>query len=156
MSLSTRTYLTPHLIIEGAAKACDFYKEAFGAEELARMPGPDGRLMHAHMKFGDSDLYLADSFPEYGTSPGPLTLGNSPVVIHLETPNVDRAFERAASAGCKVTMPLADMFWGDRYGKLVDPFGHHWSLSSRIENLTVEEMKKRGDEAFANMGPCGE
>jgi PhnB protein len=150
MSLSTRTHLTPHLVVEGAADAMEFYKKAFGAEEICRMPGPDGRLMHAALKIGESELYLCDAFPEYGGSPGPKTLGNSPVTINLETPNVDEAWTKATEAGCTVTMPLDNMFWGDRYGKLVDPFGHHWAMSSRIEDLTFEQMKERGAKAFAS------
>jgi PhnB protein len=153
--LSKRTHVTPHLVVEGAAEAMDFYKKAFGAEEICRMPGPDGRLMHAAMKIGDSELFLCDAFPEYGGSPGPKALGNSPVTLHLEIPNVDEAWEKATAAGCTVAMPLENMFWGDRYGKVVDPFGHHWSLSSRVEELTVEQMKERGDEAFADPAACG-
>jgi PhnB protein len=150
--LSTRVCLTPHLVIEGAADAMEFYKKAFGAEEICRMPGPDGRLMHAGMKIGDSELFLCDSFPEYGGSPGPNKLGNSPVTIHFETPNVDAAWDKAVKAGCTVAMPLDNQFWGDRYGKVVDPFGHHWSLSSRVEELTPDQMMERAGKAFAE--PC--
>jgi PhnB protein len=150
--LSTRTFITPHLVVEGAAEAMEFYKKAFGAEEIARMPGPDGRLMHAAMKFGDSEVFMCDPFPEYGGSPGPNKLGNSPVTIHLETPNVDTSWDRAVKAGCTVAMPLDNQFWGDRYGKLVDPYGHHWSLSSRIEELTPEQMMERSKTAFGEQG----
>ena len=152
--LSTRTFITPHLVIEGAAEAMAFYQKAFGAEEICRMPGPDGRLMHAAMRFGDSEVYLCDSFPEYGGSPGPKTLGNSPVTLHLESPNVDETWAKATAAGCTVAMPLDNMFWGDRYGKVVDPYGHHWSLSSRIEELTFDQMAERGAAAMASP-ECG-
>jgi uncharacterized glyoxalase superfamily protein PhnB len=146
--------LTPHLVIKGASEAIEFYKQAFGAEELSRMPfpGPNGqvRVGHAELKIGDSHLFLADEFPDYG-SVGPN--GTSPVTIHLYVTDADSAFARAVEAGAKVAMPLADMFWGDRYGKLVDPFGHHWSLAEHIEDVTPEQMKERMAAAFAKQ-PC--
>ncbi len=136
--------ITPHLVIKGAAEAIDFYKRAFGAEELSRMPfpAPDGstRLGHAELRIGDSKLMLADEFPEYG-SVGPD--GNSAVTIHLNVTDADAAFARATEAGATVTMPLADMFWGDRYGKVVDPFGHHWSIAEHLEDLSPEQMMER-------------
>jgi uncharacterized glyoxalase superfamily protein PhnB len=136
--------LTPHLIIKGAAEAIEFYKRAFGAKELSRMPfaGQDGqvKLGHAALLIGDSRLFLADEFPEYGgVGPGP----TSPVTLHLYVTDVDAAFARAVEAGAKVTMPLDNMFWGDRYGKLVDPFGHHWSIAEHLEDLTPEQMQER-------------
>jgi uncharacterized glyoxalase superfamily protein PhnB len=136
--------ITPHLVIKGAAEAIEFYKRAFGAEEIGRMPmpGPDGQVKigHAELRIGNSFLFLADEFPEYGST-GPN--GHSPVSLHLYVTDVDTAFQRAVDAGATVTMPLADMFWGDRYGKLVDPFGHNWSLATHIEDVTPEEMKER-------------
>jgi uncharacterized glyoxalase superfamily protein PhnB len=136
--------LTPHLIIKGAGDAIEFYKRAFGAKELSRMPmpGPDGQVKvgHAALQFGDSKLFLADEFPEYGGfGPG----ASSPVTMHLYVTDVDAAFARAVDAGAKVTAPLTNMFWGDRYGKLVDPFGHHWSMAEHLEDLTPEQMRER-------------
>jgi PhnB protein len=136
--------LTPHLVIKGAFEAIDFYKRAFGAEEkcLMRMPGPDGqvKVMHAALQIGDSRLFLADECPEYG-SMGPS--GTSPVTLHVYVDDADAVFDRAVEAGALVAMPLADMFWGDRFGKLVDPFGHHWSIAQRKEDPTPEQMKER-------------
>jgi len=136
--------ITPHLIVKGAAEAIDFYKRALGAEELSRMPfpAPDGSMKvgHAELRIGDSKLVLADEFPEYGAV-GPT--GNSPVTIHLYVTDADAAFARAVEAGATVTMPLADMFWGDRYGKVVDPFGHHWSIAEHLEDLSPEQMMER-------------
>ena len=136
--------ITPHLIIKGASEAIDFYKRAFGAEELSRMPfpNPDGteKLGHAELRIGDSKLFLADEFPDYG-SVGPT--GTSPVTMHLYVTDAEVAFARAVEAGATVSMPLADMFWGDRYGKLIDPFGHHWSIAEHLEDLTPEQMYER-------------
>jgi uncharacterized glyoxalase superfamily protein PhnB len=146
--------ITPHLVVRGGNEAIDFYGRAFGAEELARMPGPDGRLMHAELQLGDSKLFLADEFPEYGNCAiGPQN-GSSPVTIHLYVSDVDAAFERAVAAGATEKMPPADMFWGDRYAQVVDPFGHHWSLATHLEDLTLEQMQRRMAEAFAGQ-PCG-
>ena len=121
--------LTPHLVCADASAAIDFYRRAFGAEETARLPGPGGRLMHAAVRIGDSTLMLADEMPEWG-SLGPKALKGSPVVIHLYVADVDAAVAKAVAAGAKVTMPVADMFWGDRYGQLEDPFGHRWSVAT--------------------------
>jgi PhnB protein len=149
--------ITPHLVIKGASEAIEFYKRAFGAEEHCRMPfpSPDGqlRLGHAELKIGDSWLFLADEFPDFG-SVGPS--GSSPVTIHLYVTDADAAFNRAVEAGATVAMPLADQFWGDRYGKLVDPFGHHWSIAEHVEDLTPDQMKERMNAAMAAMAgqPC--
>src|SRR5438270_12211186 len=136
--------ITPHLVVKGASEAIEFYKRAFGAEELGRMPfpGPDGqvKLGHAELQIGNSRLFLADEFPEYGST-GPN--GKSPVSIHLYVTDADTAFGRAVEAGATVSMPLADMFWGDRYGKLVDPVGHHWSIAEHLEDPTPEQMMER-------------
>jgi len=141
--------ITPHLVVKGASEAIEFYKRAFGAEELMRMPfpGPDGqvKLGHASLQIGDSRLYLADEFPEHGST-GPN--GHSPVTIHLYVTDADATFAQAVEAGAKVTMPLADMFWGDRFGKVVDPFGHHWSIAAHLEDLTPEQMQERMAAAF--------
>ncbi len=133
--------VTPHLVCVGADKAIEFYATAFGMKELMRLPSPDGRLMHASLSFGDSMIMLAEAFPEYG-SVGPLAGTPSPVTIHLQVPNVDELFAQAIAAGAKVVMPVADMFWGDRYGMVEDPFGHRWSIATTIKTLTPEEMQK--------------
>ncbi len=139
--------VTPHLIIKGAAEAIDFYKKAFGAEEVCRMPGPGGVVMHAEIRIGDSTVMLADEFPDFG-SVGPKTIGGSPVTVHLYVKDADAFYDKAVAAGAKATMPLADQFWGDRYGKLEDPFGHQWGIATHIEDLTPEEIEKRAAAAF--------
>ncbi|MFO0796458.1 MAG: VOC family protein [Gemmataceae bacterium] len=130
--------LVPHLVVKGAARAVDFYKAALGAEEVTVMPDPggSGRLMHAHLRVAGADLFLCDDFPEYcgGVSRAPA--GPSPVTIYLCVANADAAIAQAAAAGATVTMPADDMFWGDRYGKVTDPFGHDWSFS---HPLTAEQ-----------------
>jgi PhnB protein len=145
--------ITPHLVARDAGKAIDFYKRAFGAEELGRMPSPDGRIMHAELKIGDSRLMIADEFPEHGCK-GPLSLGGSAVTLHVYVENVDTFTQRAVGAGATVTMPVTDMFWGDRYGKLKDPFGHEWSVATHKEDLTPAEMQKRAAAMFS-AGGCG-
>src|SRR6266850_3256141 len=133
--------VTPHLICAGAAEAIEFYKNAFGAIEISRMPGPDGKVMHASIRIGDSVLMLNDEMPEWGSF-GAKHFKGSPVTIHLYVENADAVFEQAVGAGAKVTMPLADMFWGDRYGKVEDPFGHHWSIGTHVRDVSPEEMQK--------------
>ncbi len=148
------TTLTAHLVVEGAADAMDFYKRAFGAEELGRAPMPDGRkLMHGLMRLGDSMLMLVDAFEEFGAR-GPKAFGGSPVTLHVYVEDADAAFQRALDAGCTVAMPLADMFWGDRYGKVRDPFGHEWSIATKIKDLTPEEMEAAQKAAFAGGKPA--
>jgi PhnB protein len=133
--------VTPHLICAGASNAIEFYKKAFGAAELSRMPGPDGKIMHASIRIGDSVIMLNEEMPDWG-SLGPKSLKGSPVTIHLYVENADAAFDRAVNAGAKVTMPLDDMFWGDRYGKVEDPFGHHWSIGTHVRDVSPDEMQK--------------
>jgi PhnB protein len=133
--------VTPHLVCGGAADAIAFYKKAFNAEEILRMPGPDGKLMHAMIRIGDSNVMLVDEFPQWGST-SPKTLKGTPVTIHLAVDNVDALFQRALDAGATVKMPVADMFWGDRYGVLEDPFGHHWSIATHIKDMSPEEMQK--------------
>lgn len=133
--------LTPHLVCAGAADAIAFYAKAFNAVEVMRLPGPDGKLAHAMVRIGDSALMLVDEFPEMGAL-GPKTLKGSPVTIHLQVENVDAAVERAVAAGAKITMPVADMFWGDRYGQLEDPFGHHWSVATHTRDLSPQEIQE--------------
>ena len=148
--------ITPSLVIKGAAEAIEFYKRAFGAEEIDRMqmPGPDGqeRIGHAELQIGDSRLFLSDEFPTYGAV-GPN--GSSPVTLHLYVTDADAVVDRAGEAGATVTMPLADMFWGDRYGKLTDPFGHQWSVATHIEDVPHEEMPERMAAAMGKKpGEC--
>lgn len=134
--------VTPHLVVDGASAAIEFYQKAFGAKEISRMPGSKGKLMHATIQIGDSRIMLIDEFPEWGRH-GPQPGGASPVSIHLYVPDADAVFERAVAAGAKVAMPLEDTFWGDRYGRLEDPFGHHWSIATHKEDLTEEEILSR-------------
>jgi uncharacterized glyoxalase superfamily protein PhnB len=144
--------ITPHLAVTGAAKAIDFYKKAFGAEELGRHPTPDGRLMHAMIKIGDSFVMMADCFPEMGgPCRSPQDLGGTGVTLNLYTTDCDKVFNQAVAAGAKVLMPLMDMFWGDRYGQVVDPFGHIWAISTHKEDVPPAELEKRGREAMAQM-----
>lgn len=131
--------LTPHLVCKGATEAITFYVKAFGAVELARLPGPDGRLMHGMVRIGDSPLMLFDEYPEQGCL-GPQSLKGSPVIIHLYVTDVDATVARAVEAGARVTLPVSDMFWGDRYGQLQDPFGHCWSVATHIRDLNPEEI----------------
>lgn len=134
--------LFPHLIVDDAAAAIDFYGKAFGAEELDRIPGPDGRLIHADIRINGSIIMLNDDFPGVsGGSTTPRALGGSPVTIHLTVPDADQAFDRAVSAGATVAQPLEDQFWGDRYGVLVDPFGHHWSIGQHIRDVSLDEIR---------------
>jgi len=142
--------LTPHLTVKGAADYIDFLKRAFNAVEKARMPGPGGKVMHAHLTIGDSNLMLNDHMPEFGSQP--IAEGNWPLTIHVYVPDADAAFARATGAGCTVTMPLADQFWGDRYGQVKDPFGFNWSIGTHKEDLTHEEMQERQAKMFGAHG----
>ena len=140
--------MTPHLVVRGGKNAIAFYKAAFGAKEKMVMPAPDGSVAHAELRIGDSLVMLADEMPAMGAS-APPTVGGSPVHIFMYVPNVDKVFDQAVKAGAKVTMPLTNMFWGDRYGKLEDPFGHKWNLATHIEDVSPREMAKRAAAASA-------
>lgn len=145
------TAVTPHLVIDGAAEAIEFYKRAFGAEELGRMAMPDGkRLMHAMISIGGAMIMLVDAFDETCMK-GPKALGGTPVTIHLYVEDAKAAFDRAVKAGCEATMPLAEMFWGDLFGTLRDPFGHSWSIAQHVKDLTPEQMEAGAKEAMAAM-----
>ena len=133
--------LTPHLVCAGAADAIEFYRKAFNAVEVTRIPGPGGKLMHAAVRIGDSVLMLVDENPEYGLL-GPKALKGSPVTIHFYVADVDAVVAQAVAAGAKITMPVADMFWGDRYGLLEDPFGHRWSVATHTRDLSPQEMQQ--------------
>ena len=139
--------LTVHLAVNRAAEYIDFLKRAFSAVEISRSPGPGGKLMHALMRIGDSVIMFADDFgPEFGMPP--LAQGRLPFHLNLYVPDADAAFQQAVAAGCEVTMPLADQFWGDRYGHVRDPFGFSWAIATRKEELTPEEMQERAAKAF--------
>jgi uncharacterized glyoxalase superfamily protein PhnB len=147
-----REGLIPHLVCSPCADAIEFYKRAFGAEEISRAPAPDGqRLMHAEIRLGGRPVFLVDDFPEYcaGKSETPKALGGTPVTIHRYVEDVDASIKRAEQAGATVKMPAADMFWGDRYGVVVDPFGHQWSLATHISDPTPDEMAQAMQAAFA-------
>ena len=144
--------VTPHLVVKGAAEAIEFYVKAFAAVEVFRMPMPDGQgLAHAELRLGDCRIFIADEFPQWGGK-SPDTLGGTPVALHLHVPDVDRAFERAVAAGAEPTMAPADMFWGDRYGKLRDPFGHEWAMAIHVRDVPPEEMAEAMKQAMAVPG----
>ena len=140
--------LTPHLTCAGAADAIEFYKKAFNAVEEARLPGPQGKLMHAMLRIGDSALMLTDEFPEMGGF-GPKSLRGSPVVIHLYVENVDAVVKQAVAAGAKITSPIKDEFWGDRTAMLNDPFGHKWMVSTHMRDVSPEEAKAAAKKVMA-------
>jgi PhnB protein len=142
--------LTPFLTVRDARRAIDFYKQAFGAVERGAMDGPDGKVMHAELQIGDSRIMLSDEYPSFGAL-SPQSLGGTGMGLHIYIDNVDAAFDRAVKAGAKVEMPVADMFWGDRYGKLTDPFGHKWSIGTRVKNMSSDEIQKAQDEFMASM-----
>jgi PhnB protein len=143
--------LTAGLVVKGAQKAIEYYKNAFGAQVLGVSYMPDGKsVMHAELKIGDTKFYLGDEMPDMGAV-SPQTLGGSPVSLNLYVENCDAVYNRAVAAGAKGAMPPADMFWGDRYGKLTDPFGHNWGIATHIEDVTKEEMDRRAVEWMAAM-----
>jgi uncharacterized glyoxalase superfamily protein PhnB len=144
--------VTPSLVVAGAAKAIDFYKKALGAEEIMRFPGPDGTLMHAEIRVGDSVIMLGDEMPEQGGR-SPKSYGGTPVSLFVYRDNVDAAWKRAVDAGAKEIMPLQDMFWGDRTGCLEDPFGHHWWLAQHVQDLTPEEIQRNAEAFFSQTQP---
>ena len=141
--------LTPTLVVHNAAAAISFYKQAFGAQELARMPAPDGqRVWHAELQIGDSRLMLSDEFPEMSECRAPTSLGGTATSLYLYVADANAVFQRAIEAGATVSLPLMDAFWGDRYGQVTDPFGHQWGIATRQEEVSAEELARRA-EAFA-------
>jgi len=143
--------ITPHLVVPDAAKAIDFYKKAFGAEEKDKFLMPDGKgVMHAELRIGNSIFMLGGERPP--TCLSPKSLGGSSVTINLYVENADASFNRAVKAGCTVKMPLSDMFWGDRYGQVEDPFGHRWSLATHKQDLSREQIAENAKAFFAQMG----
>ena len=142
MAIEVQPSVTPHLVVDNAAAAIDFYVKAFGAVELGRVPGPEGKLVHAALQINGSTVMLNDDFPEMsgGKSMTPTALGGTPVTIHLTVTDVDAKFQKAVDAGATVVMPLEDAFWGDRYGVVQDPFGHQWSLGQPVREVSMEEI----------------
>lgn len=148
--------LTPDLAVNGAARAIEFYKEVFGAQEITRSPSPDGRIMHAQLHIGHSPVFLADVYPnmaspDQGAVPGGNGALQPRVVLTVYVEDADAVFDRAVQRGAEVLMPLADMFWGDRYGQLRDPYGHIWAIATHMEDVAPEEMRRRSAEFFASM-----
>jgi PhnB protein len=141
--------ITPAITCKNASKAIDFYKNVLGASEIMRMQGPGGTVGHAELRIGDSVIFVSDEFP--GMAVAPSGSGPASSYLFLYTDNVDTVFNRAVSAGCRVEMPLDNMFWGDRYGKVTDPFGHQWGLAQHVEDVAPEEMKRRSAEWSAKM-----
>jgi len=141
---------TPHIVVKDAVAAIDFYKKAFGAQEMGIMRTPDNKVMHAMIKIGDSFVMLGEECPQFNVF-SPATLGNTPVTIHLYVEDADRTFNQAIAAGAQPVMPISNQFWGDRYGVVKDPAGHHWSVATHIEDLTPEQMQERAAAACAEM-----
>jgi PhnB protein len=141
--------LTPHITVNGAEKYIDFLKRAFNAVEVSRTPGAGGKLMHAHVRIGNADLMFNDHFPEHGAPP--IAQGNWPITLHLYVPDVDAVFAKAVAAGATAVMPVADQFWGDRYGYVKDPFGFNWGIATHLEDPTPQEMNER----MAKMSSAG-
>ena len=141
-----------YLVVKNAKEAMEFYRKAFGFEPGMRMPGPDGEsTMHAEMHLGNSTIMLTDENPQWELK-APGTLGGSPASLHLYVDDADGLFQRAVTAGCEIKAPLADMFWGDRYGKVADPFGFQWGIATHTEDVEPEEMERRAKEFFSSMG----
>lgn len=144
--------VSAYLVVPNCEQALEFYSKALGAETLFRMAGPGGHgTMHAEMMLGNSTVMLTDENPQWGLK-SPKTLGGTPVTLHVYTNDCDAVFNRAIAAGCEATCPLMDMFWGDRYGKLTDPYGHVWGIATHKEDVPPEEMGARAEKAFAEMG----
>ena len=145
--------VTPCLVLRDAARAIEFYKQAFGAQQTFRMDAPNGTVAHAEMKIGNSILMLGEENRQQGCT-SPASLGGTPVTLFLYVPDVDAAFQQAVAAGATVVMPLADMFWGDRYGQVADPFGHRWALATHKEDLTPAQIAERAKQFFAQGAPA--
>jgi PhnB protein len=142
--------ITANLVCRNAARAIEFYKTAFGATELVRMPGPNGTIMHAELQIGDSRFFINDTMSKTPI-PSPGEGVSNPMYIHLYVPNADTLFQRAVDGGARIDMPLQDMFWGDRYGKLTDPFGQQWGIATHVEDVAPEDMKRRQEAFFAKV-----
>jgi PhnB protein len=140
--------ITPHICVRGAERAAAFYRDAFGAEEISRVPTPDGRLMSLRLRMDDGDVHLADEFPELGVL-APPSIGGTAVVLSLDVADAEAVFARAIAAGAEVRQPLQDAFWGDRHGQLEDPFGHRWNIDQHLRDVPHEEVVAAAARAFA-------
>ena len=141
---------TPSLVVSNSKEAIEFYKKAFDANEIYQMPAPDGKIMHAMIQIGDSFVMMSDEFQAMGCK-SPTSIGGTAVTLHLYVEDADQVFNQAVEAGAKVTMPIMDVFWGDRFGTVTDPFGHSWAIATHKKDVSPEEMKKASEEYFANM-----
>jgi uncharacterized glyoxalase superfamily protein PhnB len=141
---------TPSLVVSNSKEAIEFYKKAFDANEIYQMPAPDGKMMHAMIQIGDSFVMMSDEFPAMGCK-APTSIGGTAVTIHLYVEDADKIFNQAVKAGAKVAMPIMDVFWGDRFGTVTDPYGHSWAIATHQRDVFPEEMKKASEEYFANM-----
>jgi uncharacterized glyoxalase superfamily protein PhnB len=139
--------ITPHIVVQGAERAVAFYADAFGAEELSRIPTPDGRLMSVQLRIGDSLIHLADEFSELGVL-APPTIGGTPVVLSLDVPDAEAVFSQAVAAGAQVRRPLGDTFWGDVHGQVDDPFGHRWNIAQHVRDVPHDEIVAAAARAF--------
>lgn len=142
--------VTPYITVTNSNEAIEFYKRAFGAQEIMRMSGPGGRIIHAEIRIGDSVVMLSDEHPEMNIK-APVTAGCNTATLMIYIPDVDASYAKAVAAGAKATMPIQDMFWGDRYGQVTDPYGHRWSLATHVEDVSPAEMERRQEEFFAKM-----
>ena len=140
--------ITPHIVVQGAERAVAFYRDAFGAEEVSRIPIPDGRLMSVELRIGDGSLHVADEFPEMGIH-SPASIGGTAVVLSLDVADAEAVFAQAVAAGATIRQPLADMFWGDLHGQLDDPFGHRWNIGQHLRDVPHEEVVAAAAQAFA-------
>ena len=145
---------TPTLVVNNANEAIEFYKKAFGANEIYRFPTPDGKIMHAMIQIGNSFVMMTDEFPSMGAR-SPTTIGGSAGSIHLYVEDADKVYKQAVEVGAAPTMPLMDAFWGDRYGMIVDPYGHAWAIATHQKDMSPDELKKAGEEFCANMDKQG-
>jgi PhnB protein len=142
--------VTPGIVVRDAAKAIEFYKKALGAQELMRLPGPDGKIMHAELRIGDSVVFISDENPQMGNIKSPQALGGCTGTLNVYVPDVDGLFKQALAAGGKESMPVTDQFWGDRYGSFIDPFGYSWGVATHKEDVSPHEMRERAQEVFSN------
>lgn len=144
--------VVPHLVVRGAKQAIEFYTAAFGAEEVTRMPAPDGSVLHAELKIGTGRIFVCDEMPMMERWVSPKSLNGTTIALNVWTDDAEGLFAQAVKAGAKVAMPLTDMFWGDRYGRVTDPFGHEWAIAQHIRDVTPEEMAKAAEEMFSQSG----
>ena len=153
--MAEATTVTPHICCRNAMEAVEYYQKAFGAEPVMVMKSPSGQLMHAAISIDGATVMIGGEWPEFGAL-SPQALGNSPVTLHLQVADCDAVFQRAAEAGCTVAMPLQDMFWGARYGVLIDPYGHKWSIATTVKEMTPQEMQAAATAALSQESGCGQ